>query len=177
MPNPASTALSRPSVESKVIASRSFFTSHPGFFQCLLDNPPRPRTQLPGHQRGLRQLLYVDLLVRPFMPRRDHAHHVVFHEGFHLNIPAHRRPLDQAQLHSMLHQRFQDGLCIATHHADLDLGIFLQKSRDQLGQQVLPDGLGRAQRQPPGVVAGCGGDSFTSLFSERGKPSRQRATS
>ena len=41
IPNPASTALRRPSVESKVIAQPQLLHFHPRLFQCLLDDPAR----------------------------------------------------------------------------------------------------------------------------------------
>ncbi len=84
MPRPASTALSRPSVESKVMPRCSSLVGSPASSSdcstILLDPEPR----LAGDEYRVAQIGDIDIVIGPFVAGRHHQNHVVFHKGFDL---------------------------------------------------------------------------------------------
>ena len=118
----------------------------------------------------LLQLRQRDVFLRPDVASGHHAHHVVLHKRLHLHIPAHGRTFNQAELYAMIRQRFENGLRVAPHHRHLDLGMLRHEPRDEPGQQVLPNGLRRANCQGPAMNTSGGGHNFSRLGREFGEP-------
>ncbi len=99
--------------------------------------------------------LYLDIVIGPFMSRRDNQYHVILHERFNMEVFPLFWTFDQRQLNFSPEEGFEHLICIPAASRDSDLRVCPPKSSDKRWQEVLTDGLGGSQSEFACMLSNC----------------------
>ena len=140
-----------------------------GGFDGLLDDAAGAGAELAGDEWDVVELGELDLFVGPVVANGDDADHVVFHEGFDVDVLAESGTFDEGDLGAVVGESFEDGLGVAAEDGDFYFWVFGEEGGDEAREQVLADGLGGGYGEGAGVAVGGGGYGLAALLGERGE--------
>jgi len=139
-----------------------------GGFDGLLDDAAGAGADLTRDEGDVVELGELDVFIGPLVADGDDADHVVFHEGFDVDVLAESGAFDEGDLSAAVGESFEDGLGVAAVDGDFDLGVFGEEAGDEPGQEVLADGLRGGDGERAGVAVGGGGYGLAGLLGDIG---------
>jgi len=92
-------------------------------FDGLLDDAAGAGADLAGDEGDIVELRELDVFVGPLVTDGNDADHVVFHEGFDVDVLAERGAFDEGDLGAAVGEGFEDGLGVAAVDGDVYFGV------------------------------------------------------
>lgn len=140
-----------------------------GCFDGMFDDATGAGAQFAGDERYVVELGELDFFVSPVVTCGDDADHVIFHEGFDVDVLAKGRAFDEGDVGAVVGEGFENGLGVAAEDGDFYLGIFGEEGCDEAREKILADGLRGGYGEGTGVAVGGGGYGLAGLLGQIGE--------
>ncbi len=132
-----------------------------------LDNAARARADLAGDEGGGGKIGGGDVTADPVVAGRDDEDHVVFHEGLGLDVGSEGGTFDEGEVNALIGEGKENLFGVAAGALDGEAGMQLEEAGQQIGKEILADGLRGTDAKLIEVCAGGFGDGLGGLVGEQ----------